>query len=132
MKYDLDEIRRRVEGEYQAFLLTKLTVKEPLDEDGYPSVQALELVEKWHFYEPRPWMEFIGSMWHLRGWGWEVRDEIDERFNEPVHRYYISTAGWSGNEAIIHSMQKNHMLWSFTWVESRRGGHYVFEINEGE
>ena len=44
---------------------------------------------------------------------------------------YISTAGWSGNESIIYAMQNNKsMLWNLTWVQSRRGGHHIFELKE--
>jgi hypothetical protein len=25
-------------------------------------------------------------------------------------------------------MQKNDMMWHLNWVQSRRGGHYIFEL----
>jgi hypothetical protein len=49
-------------------------------------------------------------------------------YEKPKHRYYISTAGWSGNESIIYAMQENNLMWSLNWVQSRRGGHYIFEL----
>jgi len=44
--------------------------------------------------------------------------------------YNISTGGWSGNESIIHEMQENSMMWHLNWVQSCRGGHYIFELRE--
>ena len=100
-----------------------------LDEDGYPTEHACLLVERWHWDDPRGWLEFIEELWHLRSWGWHEEDDLHEFDKErKIRRYNISTAGWSGNEALIRSMEANVMLWSDTWVQSRRGGHYIFEI----
>lgn len=99
-----------------------------LDEDGYPSVAALEIIEIWDWSDTKGWFEFINSIWHLKDWGWEEGTEPhDWNKDELVYRYSISTAGWSGNESIVKAMERNDMLWHFTWVQSRRGGHYIFE-----
>jgi hypothetical protein len=104
-----------------------------LDDDGYPTDSALEAIRKWHWDDIPGWFKFIESIWAYRNWGWK---EIDEphtwKENKMVHRYYISTAGWSGNEDIIRAMQKNDMMWHLNWVQSRRGGHYIFELKEFE
>ena len=60
----------------------------------------------------------------------DAKDKAERKANKIVHRYYISTAGWSGNETIIRAMQKNIMMWQLNWVQSRRGGHYIFELKE--
>lgn len=102
-----------------------------LDDDGYPTDSALDIVKLWHWSDSKGWFKFINSIWHLRSWGWHEGLEKDERNQDnKVYRYNISTAGWSGNESIIHAMQQTDMLWSFTWVQSRRGGHYIFEDKE--
>ncbi len=102
-----------------------------LDEDGYPTEDALDLIEKWHFSDAKGWFKFIHSIWHFASWGWGEREEPHEyKENEKVYRYHISTGGWSGNESIIHAMQKNEMMWHLNWVQSRRGGHYIFELKE--
>jgi hypothetical protein len=102
-----------------------------LDEDGYPTNDALHLIEEWHFSDPKGFFAFIESIWHLRSWGWtEGVGEHDWDKDKEVYRYNISTAGWSGNESIIKSMQKNEMMWFSNWVQSRRGGHYIFELKE--
>lgn len=107
-----------------------------LDEDGYPTELALEVVEKWHWDDIPGWFKFIESLWAYREFGWTEKDEphdwnmLKGYENKIVHRYYISTAGWSGNESIIRAMQKNNMMWYLNWVQSRRGGHYIFELKE--
>lgn len=109
--------------------------EDPLDEDGYPTENALKLISVWHWSDAKNWFEFIKSIWAYRDWGWTETvggvDEFTDQELEPgTIRYHISTAGWSGNESIIHAMQKADMLWSLNWVQSRRGGHYIFELRE--
>ena len=102
-----------------------------LDDDGYPTVYALDLIWFWHFSDPRGWFDFIKSIWYMSDWGWKEAEAIDEFFNDQkITAIYVSTAGWSGNESIIKSMQKSDMLWHLTWAQSRRGGHYIFEIKD--
>lgn len=102
---------------------------DPLDEDGYPTDGALDLIAAWDYNDPRGWFDFIHSIWHLASWGWSEKDSTD-RSNRPIRLYEISTAGWSGNESIITAMQDNHILWCTTWYKSVRGGHYTFELQK--
>jgi len=102
-----------------------------LDDDGYPTDDALEIVKLWHWDDARGWFKFIESLWAYHDWGWKEKDEPHEFDNDKmVHRYYISTGGWSGNESIIDAMQQADFMWSLNWVQSRRGGHYIFELRE--
>lgn len=104
-----------------------------LDEDGYPTDDALTIVEKWHWDDPKGWFKFIENIWYLRSWGWgEGVADHEWQKDTQVYLYEISTAGWSGNESLIHAMMKNDMLWNTTWVQSRRGGHYIFEVDRDE
>lgn len=108
-----------------------LQTSELLDEDGYPSEAAVEIVEKWPWENQKGWFDFINSIWHLKSWGWSEQEEPHEWKKETmVHRYHISTAGWSGNETIIDAMKRNFVLWQCSWVQSRRGGHYIFELSQ--
>jgi len=109
---------------------------DPLDEDGYPTEEVLEYIERWHWSDAKAMFEYIQKIWVYADFGY-WREEIVSKddyngmeYNEPKHRYYISTAGWSGNESIIGAMKENTMLWSLNWVQSRRGGHYIFELKE--
>lgn len=104
-----------------------------LDEDGYPTGYAHQLIETWPWENQRGWFAFIKGIWAYADWGWREKQEPhDWKSDETVDRYYISTAGWSGNEGIIETMEKNWMLWGVSWVQSRRGGHYIFEVKDDE
>lgn len=120
MAQDLAQSRAQIEVLMQEDLL---------DDDGYPTEAALEIIRLWHWSDPRGWFVFIYDLWHMRSWGWGEGTQPDERDeNEWVYLYEISTGGWSGNESLISAMQSNDMLWHTSWVQSRRGGHYIFEI----
>jgi hypothetical protein len=100
-----------------------------IDEDGYPTKWAGLVIRLWPFDQPTEWFEFIHDLWYLKSWGWHEKITRREIFDdEEVRQYHISTAGWSGNEYLIEQMEKNWMLWGNTWVQSRRGGHYIFEV----
>lgn len=96
------------------------------DDDGiYPTDEALEIIERWPMLENKKLFEFIEGLWYMREWGWH-EEKIDG-----ATRYSISTAGWSGNESIIYALERNHnFAWTLTWVQSRRGGHYIFEVKD--
>ena len=101
-----------------------------LDDDGYPTDLACERIKAWHWSDKAGWMAYVKSMWHLAEWGWSEKEEPhDWKKDEIVHRFHVSTAGWSGNETLIRAMKENNMLWHLVWVQSRRGGHYIFEID---
>lgn len=103
-----------------------------LDEDGYPTDAALDHIKNW------PWQksytelfETIKELWAYADWGWsEGWEDHPWREGEKIYCYHISTAGWSGNESIIRAMQENAMFWCMCWIQSRRGGHYIFEAKE--
>ena len=106
-----------------------------LDEDGYPTNAALDVIRLWHWNDTKGWFKFIEGLWYMKDWGWvECEGGLDEhtnqRLNDKTTRFHISTAGWSGNEDIIRAMQSNSMMWQLNWIQSRRGGHYIFELKK--
>ena len=133
MNNEIKELHRKLE-EDKAFAKERtddLMNEDLLDEDGYPTFAALEIIRTWHWSDSRGWFEFIKSIWYMASWGWSEREADHEyRKDEKVYVYNISTAGWSGNESIIREMQKCDMMWHLNWVQSRRGGHYIFELKE--
>lgn len=115
---------------------TTIYEKELLDEDGYPTEHCLEVIRNWHWSESKECFDFIEELWSYKEyWREETVDKDDFNgldYDKPRHRYHISCAGWSGNESIIAAMKENKMLWYLNWVQSRRGGHYIFELYEIE
>ena len=107
-----------------------------LDEDGYPTEAALEKIRTWPWNDTRAMFDYIHDLWAYADSGfWTEKEVVQDDFNiheydKPRLRYYISTAGWSGNESIIGAMKENTMFWTLNWVQSRRGGHYIFELKE--
>jgi hypothetical protein len=108
-----------------------LREEDPLDEDGYPTEGTLWAIAHWPWDDSRGWFSFLQKVWYMADWGWheteESRNAASDGRGERVRRYRLSTAGWSGNESLVQAMKENEMLWHFTWVQSRRGGHYIFE-----
>lgn len=102
-----------------------------LDSDGYPTNHCIQIIKNWRWSDPRGWFNFIKECWWASDLGWQETDEPCEyRKGRNVHRYYLSTCGWTGNEALIRAMEQNWAMWSVSvhWVPSRRDGHYIFEI----
>lgn len=98
-----------------------------MTQDGYPDDTELSRIREWTHLDLPGAFAFIKSLWHAAEWGWSEEDAADP-FRGPVRRYSISTGGWSGNEDLIGAMQDNFLLWNAAWVQSRRGGHYIFEL----
>ena len=99
---------------------------ELLDDDGYPTDAALDIIRLWHWSDARGWFKFIESVWSTYG-RWT---ECGWRGSEFDTAYDVATGGWSGNESIIRAMQDNGMMWTLNWYQSTRGGHYIFVLKE--
>ncbi len=98
-----------------------------VDDDGYPTDDALEVIEKWHWDDVPGWFKFIEEIW-----SYPDRVKYFERehdWKKETNRYVgLSTGGWSGNESIIHAMKQNNLLWTVTWYMSKRGGYHEFQV----
>lgn len=94
-----------------------------LDEYGYPTEPTLQQIREWRpdGSDYAPLFEHVRQLWY------------PPDYCRVVGRTYeISTGGGSGNEDLISALQDNRLCWTMTWVSSRRGGHYVFELPGGE
>jgi hypothetical protein len=88
----------------------------------YPSEEALAAIAQWPHNCFLDLMDAVKDIWAYADWGWRVEHHVTRDV------FYLSTAGWSGNESIISALQDNRMFWAMCWQESRRGGHYVFHV----
>lgn len=92
------------------------------DSDGYPTQEELQAILDFEG-SPAEFVEYINSLW----WhdGFTVKN--GRGTFGPVKRCYLSTWGWSGNEEIVSWIEKTWFSY-LHWQESRRGGHYTYEV----
>lgn len=92
-----------------------------LADGGYPSEAELQAIRDW------PWQKgFRGLMVNYVAPRWKYGDM--GYWRQRGDRFDISTGGWSGNEDIISALQQNLMFQMLCPVAWRRGGHYVFDV----
>lgn len=99
-----------------------------LDDEGYPTEEALLAIEQWDLNQVHYLIDFIEELWAYKEFGFLKKWGLDYLKNRVLF-LELHTAGWSGNESIIHALQKNKGFFGFWWVMSKRGGHYWFEID---
>lgn len=101
-----------------------------VDDGGYPTEEFLGRIEKWDVLKGKnsALMKFIKRYWRYSSAGFWSEKEREGYGTE----YKISTGGWSGNEAIIEALKNNRLFWNLYWIQSRRGGHYIFEVKDKE
>jgi hypothetical protein len=100
-----------------------------LDDEGYPTDEFLEQIEKFDLFKndlmhenAHELIDTLEEVWYFGDWGFKKRRSYKGKFILELH-----TGGWSGNESIIKALNKT-FFWSLYWVQSRRGGHYLFKI----
>lgn len=88
------------------------------DHDGYPTEDELNIVRSFPIKLDNldAMMGLVESIWH-----WPEYVGKNEQ-----GLWVVSTGGWSGNEDIIRALGENTMFWTLYWIQSRRGGHYIF------
>jgi hypothetical protein len=95
--------------------------------DPYPTEDELTKVRVWPISSHADCvglLEYVRGLWWATDWGWTESYGTEDY----VRKYQISTGGWSGNEDLISALMDNQMFWALAWESTRRGGHYVFEI----
>lgn len=103
---------------------------EVFDDDGYPTEEFLGHIEHWDCVKkPRRELLRFAMLGHIYPEYWDVQITTLDGKDKEV--WNISTGGWSGNESIIYSLKSNNLFWIMSWVQSRRGGHYIFEVPAG-
>lgn len=92
------------------------------DEDEYPTARELQRIRNCPVMDKAEWFEAVRAAWsHAYG-----------QMSTDGRRVELVTGGWSGNEEVIGVMHECPALWLMTWVMSRRGGYYEFELERGD
>lgn len=96
-----------------------------LDDDDYPTMEACNKIRYWPENDFKGMMQFVKRLWKYSTDGYWTETEVNKTIE-----YGISTAGWSGNEDLLQAMGENGTFWIQCWIQSRRGGHYIFEVKD--
>lgn len=103
-----------------------------LDGDGYPVVEDLERIKGFKPFEDDvfAFMDELRGLWAYADSGyWKEEPDPDLPHHPDQRKYSLRTAGWSGNEETIATLQENpHFFWALFWHSTTRGGHYVFKV----
>ena len=118
-------------------------MNEWLDEDGYPTDEALKRLEDWPAEDVNGALDFMQSLWH---WGedWCNHDisaaEREVLLADEGDKFLrCATGGWSGNESLIAAFNGNHiesgdkarlrnaLMRRRAWKLSSRGGLHIYE-----
>lgn len=103
-----------------------------MNEDKYPTKAELKFIREFECVK-KPvgeLIDYIERIWWASEWGFKVKDGKDI-LRKKCKILELHTGGWSGNEDIMRALQKNKWFEMFYWQESRRGGHYKYEISMG-
>ena len=102
------------------------------DSDGYPSDETRDALMDWPITDAAGALDFLSAAWHWPEWG--VRHALSDAEMVLVHGdprtdkfLRLATGGWSGNEALICSLELNPCLHSLTWCLSTRGGLHIYQ-----
>lgn len=100
-----------------------------LDNEGYPTTEWLEFIEKYKPSEELPYLQFIELL--RQSWWMDDCLFVLHRKHKGKRKLELHTGGWSGNEDIIEAMRANiflthHKLRYEMW---KAGGHHYFELH---
>lgn len=105
-------------------------IKEPTFDSGeYPTEDTIKTISEWliaGYSDCYELLDFVRKAWCYPEY-FSIQCGVDV-FEKACNKYHISTGGWSGNESLIQGMKENVIFWSMCWEQSRRGGHYIFEL----
>lgn len=96
------------------------------DDEGYPTEESLELLEK------MDWHEFARFVVFAEPENWNNYGLIERKYDTEEEEWLVTyaTGGWSGNESILGSLSKSFGWFAFhsKW---ERGGYYEWRIPVG-
>ena len=105
-----------------------------MDEDGYPTVEALDYIKNWSIVYAQDGKTFTTGLYFGKDKYEELIEYISSiwTYNDAIvyenGLLEIHTYGWSGNEDIIEEL-KNTDMWLMKHRATQSGGHFYFKIN---
>lgn len=105
-------------------------MSEYLDEDGYPTEDALNYIKEFPVTgSAKELLDFVRSLWN-----WDHMVHVEARTypykeGKVENIMCFSTGGWSGNEDLIRALDDN-FIGQMLWVKSERGGHHEYTYEE--
>lgn len=103
------------------------------DDDSYPTDNILDFLTTYAISSENlvEFINHIKNTWKYDDWGFVINMHTDET-GETYKCLNLHTGGWSGNEDVICALERNIVFWGIAWSESRRGGHYRFDLSRLE
>lgn len=105
-----------------------------MDDDGYPTQEALDYIKNWSLIWGRGDKETNTGKYFVEGMYEELIEYVRSiwTYNDAINYedglLEIHTFGWSGNEEIIEELKKTN-LWLMKHRTTQTGGHYYFKID---
>ena len=93
------------------------------DECGYPTEETLDELSS---IKPLT-QENLQKIMEIVHSHWQWADKM-YLLDQERGCLQLITGGWSGNEEIIGALRENRIFWALCWYQSRRGGHYWFDL----
>ena len=99
-----------------------------IDEDGYPTEDSLEQLQRWLDENPELSAEFMLGPFcetprYITGCSIERYDVDEKRTAVTFH-----TGGWSGAESYIETILRCGSIYVLYYAKWERGGHYTFIV----
>jgi len=91
-----------------------------LNQEGYPTTRYLKWLSECKDYHQI--LEVLEDGMWTPDWCFHRKRPYAKKFEVAIH-----TAGWSGNEDIIHALKGNLYFWVH-WTIHKTGGHYWFNF----
>lgn len=99
-----------------------------LDEDGYPTDEALDRIRNWGTEDLGSLIDLIWDVWNNFNCGFLLRDKVEDEDGRSYRELSLATGGWSGNESIVAALRANTMFHLLYWQSSHRGGLHIYRI----
>lgn len=98
--------------------------------NDYPTDEQLETIENWDYLDCEGLAKYIQSIWYYGEEYAPLDDWKKDEFGHDYRMFRLITGGWSGNEDIVCSLNKNTMFQMLCWKASFSGGLHIYHIKK--